>query len=244
MHGSYGEDGTIQGLLETAGVPYTGSGVLASALGMDKLMFRRVMEGESIPIPRYLIVRKNDSQKAFRGILNSPLYFVKPNDQGSSIGTSIVETKKDLDKALRLAFKYSDTALIDEYIEGREVTCGILGNENPKALPLVEIISRKGKFFDYESKYLKNGAEEIVPARISVKLTQKIQKMAIDIYKIIGCKGFSRIDFILKEKYNPIVLEINTIPGLTPMSLFPKAAKAAGISYNQLLNKIIKYALQ
>ncbi|MEJ2347647.1 MAG: D-alanine--D-alanine ligase, partial [Patescibacteria group bacterium] len=227
MHGPYGEDGTIQGMLEIMGVPYTGSGVLASALGMDKLMFRKIMEKESIPVPRYSVVRKDDLQKPLHSIANNPPYFIKPHNQGSSVGISIVRIKKQLAKALKLAFKYSDVALVDEYIEGKEVTCGILGNEKPKVLPLVEIIPKKGKFFDYNSKYMKNGAEEIIPAKISTKLTREIQKMAINVHKILGCRGFSRVDFILKVN-KPVVLEINTIPGLTPMSLFPKAAKAAG----------------
>ena len=156
----------------------------------------------------------------------------------------MVKTKKDLQKALNLAFKYSDIALVEEYIKGKEVTCGVIGNEKPKPLPLVEISPKKAEFFDYESKYRERGAEEIAPAKISTSLTKKIQQIAIDVYKIVGCKGFSRIDFILKNDKEPVVLEINTIPGLTPMSLFPKAAKAAGISYSQLLDKIIYYAIK
>ena len=243
MHGPFGEDGTVQGMLELAGVPYTGPGVLASALGMDKIMFRKVLASEGIPVPNYIIVEKGQAVGRALKTLGKLPYFVKPHNQGSSVGASIVKTKKDLPKALNLVYKFSDTALVDEYIKGIEVTCGVIGNKNSKPLPLVEIVPKKSEFFDYESKYTESGAEEIVPARISARLTKKVQKMALDVYKVIGCRGFSRVDFILRDGEKPIVLEINTIPGLTPMSLVPKAAKAAGISYSQLLDKIIRYAL-
>jgi D-alanine-D-alanine ligase len=242
MHGPFGEDGTVQGMLELAGIPYTGPGVLASALGMDKIMFKKVLQSQKIPVPKFVVFEKGEPFK--RKVLGKPPYFIKPHNQGSSVGASIAKTKKSLRKALNLAFKYSDLALVEEYIKGTEVTCGVIGNKNPKPLPLVEIVPKKSEFFDYESKYTESGAEEIVPARISARLTKKVQKMALDVYKVIGCRGFSRVDFILRDGKKPIVLEINTIPGLTPMSLVPKAAKAAGISYSQLLDKIISYAIE
>jgi len=229
MHGPFGEDGTVQGMLETAGVKYTGSGVLASALGMDKIMFRKIMRAEKIPVPK--------STTRFP-------CFVKPHNQGSSVGASIARNKKELDAAVKLARRYSDKVLVEEYLSGKEVTCAVLGNENPKALPVIEIVPLKGEFFDYESKYTESGAEEIVPARISKPLTKKVQEIAVKVYKAIGCRGFARVDFILKDNKHPVVLEINTIPGLTPMSLVPKAAKAAGISYSQLLDRIIEYAIK
>lgn len=242
MHGPFGEDGTVQGMLELAGIPYTGPGVLASALGMDKIMFKKVLQSQKIPVPKFVVFEKGKSFK--RKVLGKPPYFIKPHNQGSSVGASIAKTKRSLRKALNLAFKYSDLALVEEYIKGIEVTCGVIGNKNPKPLPLVEIVPKKSEFFDYESKYTESGAEEIVPAKISTSLTKKVQKMALDVYKVIGCRGFSRVDFILRNGKKPIVLEINTIPGLTPMSLVPKAAKAAGISYSQLLDKIISYAIE
>lgn len=243
MHGPYGEDGTIQGMLELAGIPYTGSKVLASALGMDKIRFRQILEAKKIPIPKYIVVKKGETKINLSPLGKAP-YFVKPFDQGSSVGASIVRTRRDLKKALKLSFKYSDIALIDEYLKGREVTCGILGNENPKTLPVIEIKPLKGEFFDYESKYTESGAEEIVPARISKSLTKKVQEIALEVYKVICARGFARVDFILKNGKIPYVLEINTIPGLTPMSLLPKAAKAGGYSYSQLLDRIIYYATQ
>lgn len=243
MHGPYGEDGTVQGMLELAGISYTGPGVLASALGIDKLMFRRLMASENIPVPKYIAVRKNDSLSGIYRSVGKLPYFVKPYNQGSSVGISLANSRKGLLKALDLAFEYSDIALVDESVQGLELTCGVIGNEKPQALPLVEISPQIGDFFDYDSKYKEGGAEEIVPARISVSLTKKTQKLAIDVYKILGCKGFSRVDFILRNDKYPVVLEINTIPGLTPTSLLPKAARAAGISYSKLIDKIIQYAL-
>ncbi len=241
MHGPYGEDGTIQGLLELAGIYYTGSKVLASALGMDKIKFREVLQGKGLPIPKYLVVKKGEKIKPIKGF--GPPYFVKPYNQGSSVGASLVKKKSELTKALRLAYRYSDIALVDEYLKGKELTVGVIGNEKPIALPVIEIKPLKGEFFDYESKYTESGAEEIVPADLPKRVTKKVQDLAIEVYKAIGARGFSRVDFILKDNKYPYILEINTIPGLTPMSLLPKAAKAAGISYSNLLEKIINYAL-
>lgn len=243
MHGPYGEDGTIQGMLELLGYKYTGSGVLASAIGMDKIMFRKLMDNEGITIPKYLVVKHGENFKNIHKVLRKTPYFVKPHNQGSSVGASIVHKQKDLGKALKMAHKFSNLALVDEYINGIELTCGIMGNDKPYALPIVEIVA-KNDFFDYESKYTESGAEELVPARINKKLTTKIQNIALQVYKSVGARGFARVDFILKNKKDPYVLEINTIPGLTPMSLFPKEANAAGISYPRLLATIIEYATQ
>jgi len=242
MHGTFAEDGTIQGLLELSGLKYTGAGVLASSLGMNKLMFRKFVTGLSLLVPKYVSLKKNDSLNKVFNVLGMPPYFVKPNNQGSSVGASIVKVKKDLVSAVKNAFKYDDIVLVDEYIKGKEITCAVLGNENPVALPLVEIVPKKGEFFDYESKYTESGSDEIVPARISKSFTKRIQKTAARVYKEIGCMGFGRVDFILKDGM-AYILEINTIPGLTPMSLFPKAAKAAGVSYPGLLDKIIRFGL-
>jgi D-alanine-D-alanine ligase len=244
MHGPFGEDGTVQGMLELAGLKYTGPGVLASAVGMDKLMFRKILSAEGITFPKFMSVLKDDSLEKIEKTIGKPPYFVKPHNQGSSVGNSLVKKEKDLRKAINFALKYSDTVLVDEYIEGLEVTCGVIGNKEPIALPLVEIHPLKGDFFDYESKYTESGAEEIVPARISKSLTQKVQHIALEVYKAVGCRGLSRVDFILKNGRYPYVLEINTIPGLTQMSLLPKAAKAAGFSYAQFLERIISYAVQ
>lgn len=243
MHGPYGEDGTVQGLLELTGVRYTGSGVLASAIGMDKITFRKLMKAVKISTPKYIVVKKGQKLPNIKRLLGPPPYFVKPSNQGSSVGGSIVRQRKNLQGALDLASQYGDIALVDKYVSGTELTCGVLGNENPKPLPVVEIIPGK-EFFDYESKYTHPKTQEIVPARISPALSKKVQDLALKVYKEVGARGFARIDFILRNNKEPVVLEINTIPGLTPMSLLPKAAAACGISYPQLLDTIIQYALE
>lgn len=240
MHGPNGEDGTIQGFLELIGVPYTGSGVLASALGMDKIYSRNLFIQSGLDVPKTVVLKKGESESRVWESLAIPI-FVKPRNQGSSIGTSKVNTKKDFKKALKVAFSYDDLAIVEEFLDGIEVTCAILGNENPKALPLVGIIPKKD-YFDYEAKYDPNLTEEIVPARIAKKLTRKAQSAALTAYQALGCRGFGRIDMIIK-KGKAHVLEVNTIPGLTPVSLLPKAAEAAGISYSQLLDRIISLAL-
>lgn len=237
MHGPFGEDGTIQGLLELMGVHYTGSGVLASALGMDKIYSRKLFTQADLKTPKYVVIKKGEISKIKD--LKFPL-FVKPNNQGSSVGITRVNKSKDLKKAVTFAHKYSNLALVEEFISGTEITCAIIGNDKPKALPLVEIVPKK-EFFDYEAKYNERLCDEIVPARISKTLTKKAQGAALTAYQILGCRGFGRVDMIIKGN-NVYILEVNTIPGLTSLSLVPKAARAAGLSYPKLLDKIIAYA--
>lgn len=244
MHGPYGEDGTVQGMLDLAGLKYTGSGILASAIGMNKLMFKRIMLEENIKIPKYVEMYPGQSSSIVGKKLGGPPYFIKPSDQGSSIGCSVSRNKKSLKKSLESAWRYSKFALVEEYVKGKELTCAVLGNEKPEALPVIEIVPKKAEYFDYNSKYLESGSEEIVPARISNDLAKRVQQIALRVHKVLGCRGFSRVDFIVKNAKTPLVLEINTIPGLTPMSLLPKAAKASGITYPRLLDKIIEYALE
>jgi len=239
MHGPNGEDGTIQGFLELLGVSYTGSGVLASALGMDKISSRKLFTQTGLNVPTYLLLSKDDSPNVVFKRFKLPI-FVKPSNQGSSVGVSKVVKKSDLKKALKLAFDYSDWAIVEECIKGREITVPILGNDNPTAFPVVEILS-KTDFFDYKAKYDEKLCEEIVPARIGKKLTDEVQKAAILAYQTLGCRGFGRVDMIIKDE-KIYVLEVNTIPGLTSVSLFPKSAASAGISYPQLLDKIIEFA--
>lgn len=241
MHGSFGENGAVQGLLELRNIPYTGSGILASALGMDKIMFRTMVQKAKIAVPRCVILKKGDFAGKVWDELSVPVV-VKPYCQGSSIGVSIVHSKANLEKALQKAFDFGSQAIVEEFLSGVEVTCGILGNDKPIALPVAEIIPKK-EFFDYESKYVSGMSEEVVPARISAKLTKKIQETALKVYQLIGCCGFGRVDMILRQS-TPYVLEINTIPGLTPNSLLPKEAAAAGITYQQLIEKIIQLALE
>lgn len=237
MHGPYGEDGKVQGLLEFMGIEYTGAGVLASALGMNKIIFLRLMEKEKIPVPRHLVFTKTDSPQKILKKFPFP-FVVKPSCQGSSVGVSIVHRRGELKKALAEAFCFDREILIEEYLSGVEITCGILGNKEPIALPLAEILPKK-EFFNFEAKYSPDLCEEIVPARISSEMTKKVQKMAVKVYKAIDCRVFARVDMIICHG-RPYVLEINTIPGLTPVSLFPKEAAALGISYPELLDRLIE----
>ena len=233
IHGKDGEDGLIQGMLDFLGILYTGSGVLASAMGLNKVSFRRVIDHLGVAIPRWRVYEEGMSVK-FPCV-------VKPVDQGSSIGVSIVREEGDFDKAVKMAKKYSRDVIVEEYIKGMELSCGVLGNEKLKALPVIEI-RPKNEFFDYEAKYNPKKCEEIVPAEISGKVEEEVRRWSTEIYKTVGCRGFARVDFIVKEG-KPYVLEINTIPGLTPQSLLPKEAKAAGMSHGQLLDEIIRLAI-
>jgi D-alanine-D-alanine ligase len=226
MHGKGGEDGQIQGYLETLGIKYTGCGILASAIGMDKLIFRRMMDDEGL---------------VMANLTNKVPCVVKPVDGGSSVGVSVVKDEKDLGKAIELAKLYDEKVIIEEYLEGVEVSCGVLGNDNVEALPVIEIVP-KGVFFDYQAKYTDGMSQEICPARISREMTEDVQRLAIEVFKVIGGRGYARVDFIIKEN-KPYILEINTLPGLTPNSLLPKEAAATGITYTQLLDKMIELAL-
>ncbi len=239
LHGQSGEDGTIQGFLEVTQIPYTGSGVAASAIGIDKIYSSKLFTQAGLITPEYVVIKQAKSQEYNRKNMRFPV-FVKPNNQGSSVGATKVNSKKDLQKALKLAFQYSDVAIVDNFIDGIEVTCAIIGNVNPLALPLIEIVPKK-EFFDYEAKYNEKLCDEIIPARISKSQAKKAREAAIRAYQSIGCQGFGRVDMIIRGN-KVYVLEVNTIPGLTPVSLFPKAAQAAGISYPQLLDKIIEFA--
>ena len=244
LHGFGGEDGTIQGYLELLKLPYVGSGVLSSALAMDKKMSKVIYKNNGLLTPKAIVLSRPDIEENHSGVLQNirktiglPCV-VKANNQGSSIGVYIVKNEKDLKKAINDAFKLDNEVLVEEYIKGIEVTGAVLGNQNPKALPIVEIIPPEGKFFDREVKY-SGATQEIVPARLSKSLTKKVQNIAIKAHQVLGCRGFSRTDMIIK-KPKIYVLETNTIPGLTSESLFPKAAKVAGIEFSKLLDELIE----
>lgn len=243
LHGKWGEDGTVQALLELRGKKYTGSGVLASAIGIDKNMSKIVFKHHGVQTPEWFTVRKNkiDVKSVKEKIERTFSYpcVVKPNDQGSTVGLSVVNCPDDVEKALEIAFKYSDLVLVEDFIEGKELTVGILGD---MALPVIEIIP-KGGIYDYYHKYTKGATEYIVPAEIPNSWTQALQQQALIAFEAIGCKGFARVDFRVTEKGEIFCLEINTIPGMTGTSLVPKAAKAAGIEFPELVDRIVKLAL-
>jgi D-alanine-D-alanine ligase len=223
LHGKYGEDGQIQKEFEDNGIKFTGSGSKACMLGMDKIAFKKFAKNLGAMVPR--------------DVLEVPCV-VKPNKGGSSYGITIVKDKNDLKEAIEFAKKYDEKVIIEEYIEGVEVSCGVIGEG--RSLPVIEICPKNG-FFDYESKYVIGKCEEIVPARISEKIAKDIQNISSLIFKEMRCRGFARLDFIIKNNI-PYLLEINMIPGLTPNSLLPKEAQAVGISFEELLDEIIKDA--
>ena len=249
LHGKGGEDGTVQGALELLGLPYTGSGVLASALCMNKSMTKRVLQEAEIPVLEDLVVRRSEPYYDYglstlvENTLEGYPVFVKPNAEGSTFGCTLVETPGALLPAVKNALKYDDTALIERYVCGTEITVGILEDKKKKkllALPVVEIVP-KSKFYDYESKYASGGSEHIIPARLADWLTHSAQKIARDCHHVLGCRGMSRTDMIVVGE-EIFVLEVNTIPGMTPTSLLPDAAAHAGIPFTDLLDRLIACA--
>ncbi|PJE63852.1 D-alanine--D-alanine ligase [Candidatus Roizmanbacteria bacterium CG10_big_fil_rev_8_21_14_0_10_45_7] len=247
MHGTYGEDGSIQGMLELMQVAYVGAGVLGSAVGMDKDVMKRLLKVSHIPTARYKTIRKHEPyQKAVSGVIKQlglPL-FVKPANLGSSVGITKVHTQDELLPALEHAFQFDTKVLIEECINGREIECSVLGNENPMTSVLGEIIPSH-EFYSYEAKYIdEHGAALRIPAKLSAFQTQQVQTMAIEAFKVLECEGMARVDFFLTNKGKLYVNEINTIPGFTKISMYPKLWEASGISYPALLDKLIQLAIE
>lgn len=249
LHGRYGEDGTIQGMLELFGLPYTGSGVLASALAIDKSMTKKVLAADGVPVPESVdFICSNgkwDEDRVADAVarMGYPV-MVKPSRQGSTIGMMKVNSSDELNSAIKQATIYDSRILVEKFIKGTELTIGVLGNDSPFALPVVEIVP-KSEYYDYESKYAPGGSEHVIPARISEKATARAQEIALAAHKSLGCRGVSRTDIIYCPAQNEMfALEVNTIPGMTPTSLIPDAAKAAGISFSKLLDMLIEFALE
>lgn len=243
LHGPGGEDGTVQGMLELLGVPYVGSGVLASALAMDKAMCKKVLISEGVLMPEGRLLRKGD-EKARSAVQAMPLpLVVKPNAQGSSFGVTIVETAEQLEQAIEKAFQYDSSILVEQCVRGVEISVPVLGNDDPTVLPIIEIVPKSG-VYDYESKYTPGATDEIVPARIAENIAARAREMAALCHKVLGCRGMSRTDMIVATDGKIYVLEVNTIPGMTPTSLLPRSAQAAGIPFPQLLDRLIGYALE
>ena len=243
MHGYFGEDGTIQQILENLKLPYTGSGVFASKLAMDKIESRKIFEKNGLKVPRYKEIDKTSYFSSQLSALSFQLGFplvIKPATHGSSVGLSIIGREEDLDNAIASAFIFDQRAIIEEYIKGRELTVGILDNS---ALPVIEIVPKK-MFFDFEAKYKPGMTDYIVPAELEEGVAKKTMDAALSAHKLLGCFGCSRVDMILSEDNQPCVLEVNTIPGLTSTSLLPKAAKTAGIDFSDLCLTLIKLAYE
>jgi len=243
LHGKWAEDGTIQTLLELRGLKYTGSKVLASALAMDKEMSKVVMKQAGVQTADWISVTNQniDSELITNQIKNKFGFpcIIKPNDQGSTVGLTLVTKESEINDAIRLALKFSSKALVEKYVPGRELTVAILLSE---ALPVLEIVPKSG-MYDYKHKYTSGMSEYIVPANIPDDVAKQAQQQALTAFHSIGCEGYSRVDFRLDNNNDLFCLEVNTLPGMTATSLVPKAAKAAGISFEELIKKIIQQAL-
>ncbi|MGB9682008.1 MAG: D-alanine--D-alanine ligase [bacterium] len=247
LHGKPGEDGTVQGLLETFNIPYTGSGVLASSLAINKVASKRIFRSIGLPTPSFISLDEFEGIDEFiEEALISPgiPLVVKPVSEGSSIGVTIVKEKEKLDGIVRDTIEKFRDVFIEEYIEGREITIGILELEGkPVALPILELVP-KNEFYNYEAKYTKGLTEFIIPARMHPEKYKLAQRMALMAHKVLGCVGFSRVDLITDKDDNPYVLEVNTIPGMTDLSDLPAMAKAYGIEYEDLIELMLLSALK
>lgn len=248
LHGKYGEDGTIQGLLEMLGLVYTGSGVLASALAMDKVMTKKILMYEGIATPPFYVFSEErlGEREREEEITNAVAQIglpmvIKPARQGSTIGVSVAYNNDDLERAINEALRYDTKIFAEKFIEGVEVTASVLGSTQPMVLPLIEIVTETG-FYDYTAKYSKGLSHHIIPARISTQAAKKVEELALKTFKALDCRQFARVDFIVGKDDTPYVLEVNTIPGMTELSLFPDAARAAGISFSQLVSRLVDEA--
>ncbi len=244
LHGGAGEDGTLQAVLDLAGMRYTGSGQLASALAMNKAMSKKILKNENIPTPDWLLLKVNSKETG--DLLKQKIlskftlpFIIKPNNSGSTIGLTLVRKTDEINSALETALKISDEILVENYIKGREITCAVLNGE---PLPLVEIIPT-GELYDYTCKYTKGKSDYICPAKIDNYLADEIRQYAVKAYEVINCRGLIRVDFLLDEENRPYFLEVNTLPGMTELSLAPQAAKEAGIDFDRLIEKICQAAL-
>jgi len=236
LHGGIGENGRIQGMFESLGIRYTGSDALSSAICMDKHISKLLAEDVGIATPRWKRIRKG--QSIYKNEFDYP-FVVKPNSEGSTIGLTIVHNENDYDSAVEEAFKYDDEILIEEFISGKEITVSIVGED---VLPIIEIRPEHG-LYDYECKYTKGMTEYICPAELNEDLTKRIKQTAFEVYKLLKCRHYGRVDLRLDNNNQHWFLELNTLPGMTDTSLVPKAAKATGISFEQLIGKIIKQSL-
>jgi D-alanine-D-alanine ligase len=245
LHGKKGEDGSIQGLLDLLHLPYVGSGVLASALAMNKVLSKDLYRYSGLVVPKEMVFSRNQDIDPVHilSILGKPVV-IKPVEEGSSIGLNICSTKAEIVEAMKDVFAISSEVMFEEYINGREVSCGVLGNREPEALPVIEIIPQeKYRFFSYAAKYEPGASQEICPAKISSDAYKKVQSYAIKAHCLLGCRGFSRSDMIVTAQ-DVYILETNTIPGMTENSLFPLAARTAGLSFCNLLDRLIELAFE
>jgi D-alanine-D-alanine ligase len=242
LHGRYGEDGSLQGALELLGIPYTGSGVMASAVGMDKITTKKIWLMHGVPTPKYASIEAGTDLGKVARELGLPL-IVKPPLEGSTIGITKVTRAEDLKAAVELATGFDEVVLAEEFVTGREFTVAVLGQgATVRALPIVEIVAPEGNY-DYQNKYFKDDTRYHCPAPLDAALTEEIQRHAVEAYRALGCEGWGRVDVLLRESDNrPFLLEVNTSPGMTGHSLVPMAARAVGIGYEDLCVEILRSA--
>lgn len=250
LHGTFGEDGTVQGVLELAGIPYVGAGVLGSAVGMDKDVMKRLFRDAGLPVVPWMTVLRKDWEgdpvlvrRRIREEIGFPL-FVKPANLGSSVGISKVRRPGGLGAALDLAAQYDRKILIEKAVDAREIECSVLGNDSPEASVPGEVVP-VNEFYDYEAKYIKEGSQLIIPAKLTPRQTKRVQELAVGAFRAIDCAGMARVDFLLdRQTGKPFVNEINTIPGFTPISMYPKLWEASGIPYPRLVDRLVALALE
>ncbi|MEK7648671.1 MAG: D-alanine--D-alanine ligase family protein [Patescibacteria group bacterium] len=243
LHGPFGEDGTMQGLLKLANIPFVGASVLGSAVGMDKDVMKRLLRDAGIPIAHFMTITEK-TIPTYEEVVKEfgSLVFVKPANLGSSVGVNKASDQLSFEKAIHEAFQYDRKSIIEEYVEGREMECSVLGNDDPIASVPGEVIPTHD-FYSYDAKYVdEHGATFDIPAKVSDEVTKKIQDLAIQTYKTLCCEGMARVDFFLKSDGEVIVNEINTIPGFTPISMYPKMWEASKISSTQLIDQLIQLA--
>ena len=244
LHGTFGEDGTVQGLLDLADLPYVGAGVLASAVSMDKEIMKRLCAERGLPIAEYAVVIRD--QFDVDGLCSRFAFpvFVKPANLGSSVGISKARTRRELEAALALAGRFDRKILVERNIAGREFECSVLGNRDPVAAVPCEILPSR-EFYDYEDKYVLGASKTVLPADLTREQTREIQRLAVECYRAVECEGMARVDFLMESATSKFYLnEINTIPGFTSISMYPKMWEAAGLPYAQLLDRLIELALE
>jgi len=246
LHGPYGEDGTVQGLAKLADVPCVGAGILGSAAGMDKEIMKRLLRDNNIPIGRFITVKDCDSTPAYNTVSEElgTVLFVKPANLGSSVGISRATNEAEFISAVNVAFEYDTKIIIEEEIKGREIECAVLGNREPNASVPGEIKPNTA-FYSYEAKYIDDkGADLIIPAILPSDIVKKVQHYAVETFKALECRGLARVDFFVTGDGNVLVNEINTIPGFTRISMYPKLWKESGISYTELIDRLISLAIE
>jgi D-alanine-D-alanine ligase len=246
LHGPFGEDGTVQGLLKLAGVPFVGASVLGSALGMDKDVMKRLLREAGLPVAKFLASRVSDELPEFDVVVNEiglP-FFVKPANMGSSVGVHKVTDKKEFERAVEDAFRFDRKILIEEFVQGREIECAVLGNEKPIASVVGEIVPQH-EFYSYEAKYLdEHGALLQVPADLPKDVSEEVRPLAVQTFRTMECEGLGRVDFFYTPDKRIVVNEINTMPGFTRISMYPRLWEATGLSYRDLIDRLIQLAIR